>query len=111
MTEKDLVETNFDLEQSMLNCWSITTDIKELVADFEQDLLTTDEVMDILKSYAVVYENRFNRTWRYFEQVTSGIHLSRKGLLERELTLDPLLDGVALKTTLSKTGKKGSKNG
>jgi hypothetical protein len=111
MTEKDLLEAIFDLEQSMLTCWHITNDISELVEDFESDLLTTDQVMNILKSYAVVYENRFERNWRTFELVVGGIHRLRKGQLERELTLDPLLDGIVSKTTPSKLDKKGSKNG
>jgi phage gpG-like protein len=109
MTEKDLINTTFDLEQAILGCWAMTNDIKELAEDVESGLMTSTQAVTMMQSYAVVYENRFERTWRQFEQVTSGIRLLRTGQLHRELTLDPLLDGTVLKTTPSKSGKKIAK--
>lgn len=51
----------FDLEQEILECWKVTTDIK-LFVEQGADL-------KVLSDY---YEQKFERLWNTFEQVVSN---------------------------------------
>lgn len=105
MTDRTLVETNFDLEQGILNCWHLTDDLAELAQDMTDHTITTEQAVEILRSYSVVYNNRFDRTWRLYEQVCRGLHELRKGATaQTALDLDQLQNSV-----LPKSGKKHSK--
>ena len=59
MTTETKSRDRFDLEQEILECWKVTTDIslfKEQGGD-----------MDALSAY---YEQKFERLWSTFEQLT-----------------------------------------
>lgn len=86
MKEKDLVNSNFDLEQKIMSCWNVTTDLKELVTDCAAGKLTADQVLQLVDSYAIVYENRFERTWDLYESVCRELHDLRQQNKELALT-------------------------
>jgi len=52
MDNKELIDANFDLEQGILRCWSVTSDINELLEDIRSGDITTDQALDVLASYA-----------------------------------------------------------
>ena len=59
MSDENPSRDRFDLEQEILECWKVTTDIslfKEQGGD-----------MDALAAY---YEQKFERLWSTFEQLT-----------------------------------------
>lgn len=49
----------FDLEQSILECWNVTTDIK--------DMAEASAPPEDFKALATVYEYRFDKLWKVFE--------------------------------------------
>lgn len=90
MDHKKLNEDNFDLEQKILGCWGITSDLSELVNDFTAGKLTADQAIELIESYSIVYENRFNKTWELYESVCQGLRDLR--LADKQSSLDSLLD-------------------
>jgi hypothetical protein len=51
----------FDLEQSILECWNVTTDIK--------DMCEAGAPAEDIKALATVYEYRFDKLWKIFESM------------------------------------------
>lgn len=56
----------FDLEQQILECWKVTTDIQTLL-DYGQSDFETN-----LKSLAKVYDLQFEKLWAIFEQMCAS---------------------------------------
>lgn len=60
-------KNRFDLEQEIMDCWHITDEIKliyEYVMDGEND---TDTVANMLLGLETLYNLKFDRTFRTFE--------------------------------------------
>ena len=74
MTDKDLTDTNFELEQDIMKCWNVVDDIRDVVNDFENGHLGQADAIQALRAFADVYSNRFDRTFRRYEQVCRGLH-------------------------------------
>ena len=55
----------FDMEQSILQCWEITQDLKLFADEYEH---CDKDVHDKAIALASVYEMRFNRLWKDYEQ-------------------------------------------
>ena len=59
----------FDFEQQLLDCWSITKDIKtvyEGVCDSSPPM-TEDQVANALLGLEALYELKFNKLWSMYE--------------------------------------------
>lgn len=56
----------FDLEQQILECWKVTTDIQTML-DYGQSDLENN-----LKSLAKVYDLQFEKLWAIFEQMCAS---------------------------------------
>lgn len=69
-----ITENNFSLEQDILKCWNMTSDVKEIMEDFAQGLMTQEDFLQALDAYVKVYENRFERCFRRYESVCRGLH-------------------------------------
>lgn len=76
--------TVFDLEQDILRCWNITTDIGEILDDVESGHMEFHQAVAALRAYQQVYENRFDRCFRRFEAVTQEFHALRKSTVPAE---------------------------
>lgn len=98
MTDQELVDINFQLEQGILKCWGIVDDIKDVLDDLRSGVLGTDQAMQALEAYAAVYQNRFDRTFRGYEQVCRGLHQLRH-------TVDSFESAQAARSKSGKTGK------
>ena len=95
MTDKELTDTNFELEQDILKCWNFTDDIREVLKDLESGHFSQDNAVQALRAFADVYDNRFDRTFRRYEKVCQGLHELRHAVKDFEFA----------QTTSSKSGK------
>lgn len=58
----------FDLEQNIMKCWNVTSDI-DLVYEnvMERDEMTKDDIANALLGLRELYEMRFEKLWQNFE--------------------------------------------
>jgi hypothetical protein len=59
-------KTRFDLEQEILECWNVTKDIDDFY--HAQESLTEDEQMNYLLGLKQIYEVKFEKLWKTFEE-------------------------------------------
>jgi hypothetical protein len=78
MNDQELVDVNFELEQDILKCWNVVDDIREVLEDLEAGHFSQAEAVQALQSFANVYQNRFDRTFRRYETVCRGLHELRQ---------------------------------
>ena len=97
MSDKELTDTNFELEQDILKCWNVVDDIKEILNDLQEGALSANHAVQALEAYAAVYQNRFDRTFRRYEKVCQGLHELRHAVQGFELA----------QTASPKSGKMG----
>jgi len=59
----------FDLEQNILSCWNVVDDINILYKNVcENDSLTKDDIANVLLGMRLIYNMRFDETFRNFEE-------------------------------------------
>lgn len=62
--------TRFDLEQDIMNCWSVVEDIKELSrCKMDRRKMTEDEVNNYLLGLETIYQVKFERLFETFEML------------------------------------------
>lgn len=63
----------FDLEQQILDCWRVTSDLDALFEDvMENPDIDNDKIANILLGLSQLYEIKFNKTFRTFEQLIAS---------------------------------------
>lgn len=68
------MKTRFDLEQNIMECWNITSDLQDLydyVVEGEEENMTTverDKVANLLLGLSEMYELKFEKTFRTFKE-------------------------------------------
>jgi len=68
MSETD--RSRFDLEQDIMNCWSVVDDIKELNrCMLDRRKMTDDEVGNYLLGLETIYQVKFERLFETFEML------------------------------------------
>ena len=61
---------SFELEQSILNCWSITDDLRVVSEKiFEDQKIDRDQAHTILNGIAALYEIKFEKCFNDFEKM------------------------------------------
>ena len=95
------MSTPFDLEQEILRCWNITTDLGEILDDMEGGHIEIHEAVEALRAYQRVYERRFDRCFRSFEDHSREVWELRNRLKESKQDLD------SPKNPTASMGKKG----
>jgi hypothetical protein len=85
MTDHDLTEHNFALEQNILKCWNVVNNIRDVVNDIDQGLMAPDDAVKALRAFADVYQLRFDRTFAGYEKVCQGLHELRTTVKDFEL--------------------------
>lgn len=83
------MSTMFDLEQDILKCWNITTDMGEILDDVESGNMELHEAIQALRAYQQVYERRFNKCFQRFEQHSQEVFEMRNHLRDIENFVDP----------------------
>jgi hypothetical protein len=74
------IDKIFDLEQSIMQCWNVVDDIKlitEQVYD-RPEPLTEDELGNLLMGLESMYQLKFDKCFREFEEVCKQYHTYRK---------------------------------
>lgn len=60
----------FDLEQQIMNCWSVVDDIKTLHKQFmDNGPMTEDQVSNYLLGLETIYQVKFEHLFEIFEQL------------------------------------------
>lgn len=67
------MKTRFDLEQEIMECWNITSDLEDIYryvmeGDSEMNTVQRDKVANMLLGLSELYELKFNKTFRTFEE-------------------------------------------
>ena len=67
------MKTRFDLEQEIMECWKITYDLQDIYryvmeGDSELNTVQRDKVANMLLVLSELYELKFNKTFRTFEE-------------------------------------------
>jgi hypothetical protein len=57
----------FDLEQEIMHCWNITTDLNCLLEEICEGEMTNDRIANILLGMKELYEIKFNKMFGTFE--------------------------------------------
>lgn len=83
-----------DLEQSIMDCWSVTTAVDELCEslmdspDYESlDCDNLDEVSNILLGIRAIWDMKFKKCFTLFERVAKHLHTSQQKQAEQKPTL------------------------
>jgi len=58
----------FDFEQQIMSCWNVTTDLKDLTEEVIEGNLTKDQISNVLMGLEQLYQIRFDKLFRMFEQ-------------------------------------------
>ena len=95
------MSAQFDLEQDILRCWNVTDDIGEVLDDLESGVIEIHEAAEVLRAYQRVYQRRFDRCFRSFEQHTREVWQLRNQVQDAQSNLDQPLKPLA------SMGKKG----
>jgi hypothetical protein len=66
------MKTRFDLEQEIMECWNITSDLQDVYryvmeGDSEMNTVQRDRVANLLLGLSELYELKFNKAFRTFE--------------------------------------------
>lgn len=59
--------SSFDLEQQILNCWGVISDIDTLNKQFEITRLSQDEIQSALTGLRQLYDYKFQQLFNTFE--------------------------------------------
>lgn len=63
------MKTRFELEQEILDCWHVTTDINTLLEGVVEKDLTQDQIANTLLGLHQLYELKFDRLFSTFESL------------------------------------------
>ena len=63
------MKDRFDLEEEMLNCWGITTELKELAEAVCEESLTNDKIANILIGLDDLYTLKFEKMFNTFSKL------------------------------------------
>ena len=69
----------FDFEQQIMSCWNVTSDLKDLNEALLDSDLTKDQISNILTGIEQLYQIRFDKLFRQFEDLVreNASHLDR----------------------------------
>ena len=82
------MSAQFDLEQDILRCWNVTDDLSEILDDLESGHMEIHEAVEALRAYQTVYQRRFDRCFRSFEQHTREVWQLRNQAQDAQSNLD-----------------------
>jgi hypothetical protein len=59
----------FDFEQQIMSCWNVVTDLKDSTEAVLEQNLSKDQTANILMGLETLYQTRFDKLFRMFEQM------------------------------------------
>jgi len=69
--------TRFDLEQQIMECWNVTTDLRrvtEYLLDAPLEPGREDKIANMLLGMEALYEVKFDKCFRTFEALLKEMH-------------------------------------
>ena len=73
----------FDLEQQIMECWNVTTDLKrvtEYLLDAPLEPHREDKIANMLVGMEALYEVKFDRCFRTYEKLLKETHDRQNGM-------------------------------
>ena len=64
-----VMNDRFDLEQQIMACWNVTSDIDTLCEGVLESDMTTDQIANILLGMKQLYELKFDKLFNTSEQL------------------------------------------
>lgn len=65
----------FDLEQKIMECWNVTSDINTLAEGISNHDLTNDEITNVLIGLNSLYNLKFDELFNVFEKLIADKQL------------------------------------
>lgn len=62
-----------DLEQSIMDCWTVVDNLKSVMSGIDNKELTTTQTRTVLSGLVVLYDLKFNSLFSLFEEVLRDI--------------------------------------
>lgn len=85
----------FDLEQDIMGCWNIISDMKILSMNVMEDSnMTLDRTFNVLCGMEELYEMKFNKLWRTFEGFLTQFYKQQRELAEVKAELEEFREAV-----------------
>lgn len=82
----------FDMEQQIMNCWSVVDDVDALYKHFgdnprfaSMNAREQDEIMNLLLGIKSLYQLKFDNLWCNFEKVAENYHMYRRQCTGQQL--------------------------
>ena len=69
--------TQFDLEQQIMECWNVTTDLRrvtEYLLDAPLEPNREDKIANMLMGMEALYEVKFDKCFKTFEKLLKEMH-------------------------------------
>ena len=63
------VNESFELEQQILDCWTITSQLDTILEGILEHDLTRDQIANAVLGLKEIYDIKFDKTFRTFESV------------------------------------------
>jgi len=83
----------FDLEQGIMGCWQVTSDLDVLFEELvENDHFTKDQASNFALGLSTIYEAKFDKLFRTFEDFLKHYYRISRELRETERALQELRD-------------------
>ena len=67
------VNQSFELEQQILDCWTITSQLDTLLEGVLEHEITRDQIANVLCGLKDLYEIKFDKAFRTFENVHTAV--------------------------------------
>ena len=75
----------FDFEQQIMSCWNVTTDLKDLAEGVLENDMSEDQIANALIGMRELYELRFDKLFRQFEQMVREYGRNFDQMSDKEL--------------------------
>jgi hypothetical protein len=81
----------FDLEQGIMGCWNVTSDLDVLFEELvENSDFTTDQASNFVLGLSTIYEAKFAKLFRTFEEFLAQWYAMKNELKQTQQELDNL---------------------
>lgn len=81
----------FDLEQGIMGCWNVTSDLDVLLEELmENQCFTQDQAANFVLGLSTIYEAKFDKCFRTFSEFLGEYYKTKNELKEARIELHDL---------------------
>jgi len=88
------VNESFELEQQILDCWTITSQIETILEGVLEYDMTPDQIANALSGLKEIYEIKFDKAFRTFESVHSTVLKANRESRSRQTTVPEVSENI-----------------